>query len=335
MALSGSETQPPVTVIMPVRNEESFLARCLESLAATDYPVDRLEVLILDGGSTDRSRAIAEGFRPRLPGLQVLDNPDRIQAAGFNQGLLGATGDIVVRMDAHTLYAPDYISHCVRLLRDSGAQNVGGPQRAVGETAVTRAIAFAVSSKFGAGDAQYRYADKDTWSDTVYLGSWRRETLRSLGGMRTDWAVNEDYEMNYRLRQAGGRILVSPTIKSTYFVRGTIPKLARQYFRYGFWKVRTLTAHPASLRWRQLVAPGFAGYLILLPLLIPTLGLVAMVPGLLYLIALGFVTLQASRVAGVPWWYLPIVFPTIHASWGLGFLAGWFRWLPARNTATP
>ena len=321
---------PFVTVVMPIRNEEAFLARCLDSVAATDYPPDRFELLILDGRSTDRSVAIAEGYRDRIPGLRVLDNPDRIQAAAFNRAVEVARGDYVVRMDAHTLYAPDYVSRCVELLQSSGAANVGGPQRAVGETPLTRAIAFAVSSRFGAGDASYRHTETDVWSDTVYLGAWRLDTVRSLGGMRSDWAVNEDYEFNYRLRRSGGRVLVSPSIRSTYFVRGTLAKLARQYFRYGLWKVRTLMSHPASLRLRQTVAPAFSIYLVTLPITAWVLGWPAVTPLAAYLLALAVVTGLASRREGVTWWFLPLIYPVIHLSWGLGFRLGWLRWLPGR-----
>src|SRR5690606_38497202 len=139
---------------------------------------------------------------------------------------------------------PDYITESVRLLEETGAANVGGVQRATGNNPVSRAIAAAVSSRFAAGDAAYRNATTPGWTDTVYLGAWRTDTLRQLGGMRPGWAVNEDYEMNVRLRAAGGRIYLSPTIRSTYFVRGSLAKLSRQYFRYGFWKVRTLVTHP-------------------------------------------------------------------------------------------
>lgn len=321
---------PTVSIIMPIRNEEAFLDRCLGSVAETTYPIDRLELLVVDGMSTDRSREIAESFRDRLPGLRVIENPARIQAVAFNLGLSMALGELIVRMDAHTLYDPNYVSVCVDSLLRTGAENVGGPQRSKGDTPLTRAIAFAVSSRFGAGDASYRYTDVAVWADTVYLGSWRRKTLECLGGMRPDWAVNEDYELNIRLRKQGGRILVTPAAKSTYFVRGSIPKLARQYFRYGLWKVRTLTVHPASIRWRQLVAPGFVSYLVLLPQLHSWFGGIAFVPIYLYLTALLWLTASSAASLGAAATWLPMVFPTIHLSWGVGFLLGWLRWLPDR-----
>jgi glycosyltransferase involved in cell wall biosynthesis len=323
---------PVVTIIMPIRNEEQFLPRCLESVAQTTYSRNRLEVLVVDGLSTDRSVAIAESFADRLPGLRVLTNPARIQSAAFNLALAQARGDVIVRMDAHTLYQPDYVEQCVRLLESTGAANVGGPQRAAGESPVTRAIAFAVSSRFGAGDATYRYAERDSWVDTVYLGAWRRATVERLGGMNPAWAVNEDYEMNYRLRQAGGKVLVSPAIQSTYFVRGSLPKLARQYFRYGFWKVRTLTVHPRSLRWRQLVAPAFVGYLAAIPILWALVGRAALVPLAAYALVVIGIGLRAVRRLGGAALLVPIIFPIIHCSWGAGFLTGWFRWLPGRRS---
>ncbi len=315
---------------MPIRNEQAFLARCLDSVAATDYPLDRLEVLILDGESTDQSVEIATSYRTRIPGLRVVPNPARIQAAAFNLGLGLAQGEIIVRMDAHTLYAPDYVSRCVALLETTGAANVGGPQRSVGETPLGHAIAFAVSSRFAAGDAAYRYATADVWGDTVYLGSWKKETLKALGGMRPDWAVNEDWEMNYRLRQTGGQILVSPSVRSTYFVRGTLKKLATQYFRYGFWRVRTLTVHPRSLRWRQLIPAGFAGYVWALPATVAWLGWPALIPLGAYGAGLAAATATGARTPGVPWWYLPVIFPLIHLSFGTGFLLSVLRHVPAR-----
>ena len=282
---------PLVTVVVPMRNEAAGILRCLESILANQIPGD-LELLVLDGESTDGSAQLVGELAMRAPRVRLLDNPARLPADAFNIGLAAARGRYLVRMDAHTLYEPDYISESVRLLEETGAANVGGVQRATGTTATSRAIAAAVSSRFAAGDAAYRNATTAGWTDTVYLGSWRTDTLRALGGMRPGWAVNEDYEMNIRLRASGGRIYLSPTIRSTYFVRGSLSKLARQYFRYGFWKVRTLRMHPGSVRWRQLVAPAFA-----LSLLATPLNIWLMVPQLvrLPLIANACATMHASE----------------------------------------
>lgn len=319
---------PTVTVVIPMRNEAANIAACLDSVRASRLPAGvTLEILVLDGASTDASPAIVAEIATRDPRVRLLPNPDRLQAPAFNRGLAEARGTYLVRLDAHSLYADDYIAECVRLLDETGAGNVGGVQRAVGTHRLSRAIAAAVSSPFAAGDAKYRHATEPQWTDTVYLGAWRTETLRALGGMKTDWAVNEDYEMNVRLRAAGHRVYLSPTIRSTYFVRASLRKLARQYVRYGFWKVRTLLAHPGSLRWRQTVAPAFVLSLLATPLLVHWLGW----PGAAHLIAYAAANLAASLLVArrhglalLP--LLPLIFLTIHLAWGTGFLAGCCYW---------
>jgi glycosyltransferase involved in cell wall biosynthesis len=321
-------TDPLVTVVVPMRNEAAGIVACLESILASEPPGHDLELLVLDGDSTDHSAALVTQLAKRDPRVRLLRNPARLQADAFNLGLAEARGRYLVRMDAHTRYATDYISECVRLLEETGAANVGGVQRATGTSATSEAIAAAVSSRFAAGDAAYRHATTPGWTDTVYLGAWRTTTLRELGGMRPGWAVNEDYEMNVRLRAAGGRIYLSPTIRSTYFVRGSLAKLARQYFRYGFWKVRTLRMHPGSVRWRQLVAPAFALAVLLTPLSVMLLGpLLGSLHLLAYLLAnLLASVVVASRTAWRHLLRLPVVFLLVHLGWGFGFLAGWCHW---------
>ncbi len=319
---------PLVTVVIPMRNEEAGIEACLDSVLANRLPDGgTFELLVLDGESDDRSAAIVEGIARRDPRVRRIENPKRLQAPAFNLGIAAARGRYLVRMDAHSLYAEDYVAESVRLLEETGAGNVGGVQRATGKSWMARAIAAAVSSKFAAGDAAYRNATAPQWTDTVYLGAWRTETLRQLGGMREDWAVNEDYEMNVRLRATGAKIYLSPTIRSTYFVRPSLRKLARQYVRYGFWKVRTLVAHPTSLRWRQLVAPAFVLSLLLTPVTVSALGALGAAHLALYLVA--NLAASALTAAKAGWGYLPalpVIFFTIHCSWGSGFLAGCLVW---------
>ena len=326
-------TEPRVSVVVPMRNEESGIIECLESILANQVEGD-LEVLVLNGDSDDRSPALVEELSHRDPRVKLVPNPARLQADAFNIGLELARGEFLVRMDAHTLYEPDYISECVRLLEETGAENVGGVQSAVGSSVVSCAIAAAVASRFAAGDAKYRNSTEPAWVDTVYLGAWRTETVRELGGMIPGYAVNEDYEMNIRLRRAGGRIYLSPTIRSSYSVRGSLPKLTRQYFRYGLWKVRTLMLHPGSLRWRQMVAPLFVLSLLAAPVLYALVGMIGLSHIFLYLTA----NLLASiRTASNTSWsnlpLLPVVFALIHLSWGSGFLTGMARWPLSRTDA--
>lgn len=314
---------PFVTVIMPVRNESKFLPGCLDSLLANDYPQERLEILVADGMSTDRSREILAQYSRRFPCVRVLDNPGRIVPTGLNQVIGQAQGDIIVRADAHTVFAPDYIRRCAHLLQTTAASNVGGPQRSVGQDYMSEAIAVATTSRFAAGDAKFRFSEEQAWVETVYLGAWWKETLLALGGFNEEWVVNQDFELNHRLRLGGGKILLSPAIKCDYFVRPSLSALARQYFRYGVWKVKTLGAYPNSLRWRQLMAPSFVAAALGLLVLTPWTPLPALVLVLLYALASLSASAISARRRG--WRYLPILpltFATVHFAWGMGFWAG-------------
>jgi glycosyltransferase involved in cell wall biosynthesis len=315
-----------VTVVVPMRNEEEFIGPCLDSLLANVID-GAIEVLVYDGESEDRSAALVAEVASRDPRVQLRQNPRRIQAAAFNDAIGHARGEFVVRADAHSVYPANYLDECVRLLRETGAVNVGGIQVARGTSWISGAIAAALTSRFAVGDAKYRYATKAGFTDTVYLGSWRIETLRQMHGMREDWAVNEDYELNVRLRAAGGRIFLSPTIRSTYFVRGSLASLARQYVRYGFWKVRTLLEHTGSLRWRQVVAPAFVLSLLATVPLVHWLGAIGALHLLVYAVAnIGASAITAARSS---WRFLPIlpaIFLVLHVAWGIGFLSGICYW---------
>jgi glycosyltransferase involved in cell wall biosynthesis len=323
-----------VTVVIPMRNEEEFIGACLESLLANVID-GAFEILVYDGESNDRSAALVAEIASRDPRVRLSRNPRRIQAAAFNDAIGHARGEFVVRADAHSIYPANYLDECVRLLRETGAANVGGIQIATGTTWTSKAIAATLSSRFAVGDAKYRYAAEPGFTDTVYLGSWRTATLRAAGGMREDWAVNEDYELNVRLRAAGGQVFLSPTIRSTYFVRASIPSLARQYFRYGFWKVRTLLEHIGSLRWRQIVAPAFVVSLLATAPLVHWLGAIGALHLLVYAVAnIGVSVITASRSS---WRFLPLlpaIFLIIHVAWGLGFLSGICYWPFVRRSVS-
>ena len=320
---TADDTLPFVSVLVPMRNEQRHIARCLDSILQTDYPKPKMEILVIDGMSTDGSGPIVESYSQKWPFIQLLDNPRRIQAAALNRGLGQAKGQIVIRMDAHTVYAPDYIRQCVLALENTGAASVGGRQAAVGSGYLSNVVGAAFSSRFAAGDAKYRYCDTEQWVDTVYLGAWHTRTLRDLGGFNEEWAVNEDYELNYRLRKNGGKILLSPGIKCFYHVRGSLSGLARQYARYGFWKVKTVAAHPGSLRWRQLACPAFVAALALSAVLIPVRPMYAAIVPAAYVtanLAASFLTAARRGFLLLP--LLPLVFIIMHIAWGAGFWAG-------------
>lgn len=315
---------PFVSVVMPVRNEERFIARSLGAALGQDYPADRFEIIVVDGQSDDQTRAVIRAL-PGAERVQIIDNPRRRQAFGLNLGLGQARGAIIVRVDGHTIIARDYVSQCVRALRETGAVNVGGRMEPHGETRVGRAIAAAALSRFGVPSA-FHVSDRAQFVDTVYLGAWPREALVAAGGFNERLRVNEDYELNIRLREAGGRIYLSPAIRSAYYGRQTLRGLARQYLLYGWDRTNTLRLHPGSLKPRQLVAPAFVAALVVGAALAPLgraalgawLGLLA-----LYILADIFAAARATRAAGGD--LLPLalaVFPIMHLSWGLGFWAG-------------
>lgn len=315
-----------VSIVIPMRNEERFIARCLDSIMANDYPRSQFEVLIADGMSTDRSRDIVQEYSKEFPNIMLLDNPKKIRVTANNVGIRAARGEIIVSMDVHVLYARDYIKKCVELLQTTGAANVGGIQKAIGYDYVTNAIALATSTPFGIGDAEFRYLKKEKWVDTVYLGAWYKKTLEDVGYFNENWVRNGDYELNYRIRKAGGKILLSPDVKCEYYVRSSLLKLARQYFLYGKWRVKTVKVHPDSIRWRHLISPLLIVWLLLSPILFLTGFRLWWIPAGIYVVYTIFVSCGIGLNEGVQ--YIPILIPTfwiLHISWGLGFVFGIFN----------
>ena len=315
---------PTVTIIVPVRNEEQFIERTFRTILAQDFPADRTEILVIDGMSTDRTGEILARLQIDHPNIQVITNPRRLQSHGMNLGIHLARGEYVVRMDAHAMYAPDYVRRCVELLQRGDAGEVGGVQKAIGTTYFTQAVALAMTHPYGVGDARFRYTKCEIYADTVYLGAWRRSTLLELGGFSNE--VNEEGDLNYRLRKAGYRILVSPRIELQYIVRRTLLELVRQYAWYGRARTQTLVRYPDSVRWRQLAAPLLVLALVFSVAIFPVsppLGL--MLPSLYIASDLG-VSAALSWRKGIR--YFPavsVIFAAMHISYGLGFFGGMFR----------
>ena len=315
-----------VTVIMPIRNEQTFIARSLGAVLDQDYPHDRIEILIADGMSDDGTLEKIQTL-PGADRVRIVANPERIQAAGLNKAILQAGGEIIVRVDGHTVIAPDYVRQCVKALTETNAQNVGGPMNPVGITPMGKAIAAAGKSPFAVPTA-FHVSQEAQLTDTVYLGAWRQTNLLQLGLFDESCNINEDYELNYRIRKAGGKIYFTPAIQSYYYGRQTLGLLARQYFSYGKAKTRTLRIHPTSVRPRQLVAPLFVAGLCfggILGLIFPFAKIAWLACVLLYFSAnLFFSRKVASETAWENLWRLPLVFFTIHVAWGLGFWLGLF-----------
>lgn len=333
-----AEEFPFVSVVVPMRNEQRFIERCLRSLMAQDYPQDRFEVIVVDGGSDDGSREILDSLRPDFAGLRVVENRGRHTGRGLNIGLALAQGDVIARLDAHAIAAPSFIRESVAALQRTGADVVGGPITTLGEGRVGKSIAIAMASPFGVGNATFRYSHQEQWTDTVAFPAYRRDVFDRFGTF-AEIEAGEDDEFHYRLRDGGARILLTPNVSSTYYGRSSLWALAKQYFSYGQAKVVVLSRHPRRTRLRQLapaclvlgifgtaIAAAFGG-LMLLPL--------AVLAGIYVGVSVGF-------SLGLAWQHgwqhalrLPITFATMHFAYGLGFLGGLLRRTFGQPVAVP
>lgn len=321
---------PFVSVIMPVRNEQAHIANTIASVLRQDYPQGLLEMIIVDGQSSDDTRRVVTDIIESHPKryIRLLDNPGRIVPTGFNRALALARGDVIVRVDGHCELAPDYVRRCVDLLRTTGADNVGGMQLAIGETVAGMAIARATSSPFGVGNARFHYASSPGWVDTVYLGCYRRDVFERIGVFDEEMVRNQDDEFNFRLTQSGGRIWLDPQIKTKYTCRSSIRALLRQYFQYGVYKVRVMQKRRGVASWRQLVPGMFvvasvASILASVTLASWIFASVVLGP---YLVVNCAMSVHNARSNWHLLPYLLVVFPCLHVGYGTGFLAGLWRW---------
>lgn len=315
---------PFATVIMPIRNEEHFIARSLGAVLAQDYPKDRYEVLIADGMSHDSTRErIRSISQDAGVAIEIIDNPQQIVPTGFNLALARARGEIILRVDGHTIIAPDYVRQCVNLLLQTTADNVGGKMHAVGGTLFADAVALATSSRFGVGGASFHYSDREEWVDTVYMGAWRRELFDRVGAFDEEMVRNQDDEHNYRIRAQGGRILLSPAVRSTYYNRTTWRALWRQYFQYGYWKIRVMQKHSAQMRPRQFAPLALVLSFIVSVAFAPRFPRVALVAPVTYITGNLTMSFLVGKTHGFPViWRLCIAFATLHLGYGTGFLLG-------------
>jgi succinoglycan biosynthesis protein ExoA len=333
---SGNSTPVFVSVVLAVRNEQAHIAACLDAVLRQDYSHARMEVLVSDGMSSDRTReVIARVASGRNVSVRVLDNPEHIVSPGLNRAINQARGNIIVRVDGHTIIASDYVRQCVNALERTNADAVGGRMDAVGETPFGSAVALATSSAFGVGGARFHYSEKEEQVDTAYLGAWRRSVFEKVGLFDEEQVRNQDDEFNYRLRAQGGSIMLVPSIKSIYYSRATPQSLWRQYRQYGEWKVRVMQKHPREMQFRQFVPPLFVLSLAVLSVMstFSRVGLVALAALLCaYLAANVSASIMACRRS--KWWrFLPLLcgaFGVLHLAYGSGFLWGllrfWSRW---------
>jgi glycosyltransferase involved in cell wall biosynthesis len=319
-----------LSVIVPCLNEEARITGLLDAIYAQDYSRSELEVLIADGLSTDNTRKVITIFQTEHPDLKlnVLDNPSRRIPAGLNLAIAASKGNYILRLDAHCVPNPDYLSRSIASLQAGAGWNVGGVWeiKPGAQTWIAQAIAAAAAHPLGVGDAFYRFTSRAQEVDTVPFGAFARELIEKIGPFDETLLANEDYEFNARIRKAGGKIWLDPAIRSQYFARATLSELARQYWRYGYWKWQMLRRYPETLKLRQAAPPAFALGLILLPLLSllwPVLGWVFLAQVVSYASLLfGAALFKVIKTGQIQLSLgLPLAIATMHLSWGFGFLA--------------
>lgn len=313
-----------ISVIVPCRNEVQHIDSFLEGVCAQKLEAgDRLEVIIADGMSDDGTRERLSAWQTRMRDLVVIENTKKITSAALNGAIEKARGEFIIRMDVHTIYAPDYVSQCVRALKDTGATCVGGPWRPEGEHGLQRAIALAFSSRFGSGGAQSRRVDYTGPVDTVYLGAWRRKDLLRLGGFDETLVRNQDDELNLRILRSGGTVWQCAAIRSTYRPRASLAALFRQFYQYGYWKVPVIRKHRLPASARHLAPAAFLGAIALSLLtapFAPYVGLAGCVLVAVYLAA-AFASTLAIGEPGASWNIVRALM-CMHFGYGLGFSHG-------------
>jgi succinoglycan biosynthesis protein ExoA len=318
---------PRVTIAMPAYNEEKYIEACISSVQAQDYPAELIEILVADGRSTDRTREILAEMSAVDPRIKMIDNPERLQAAGLGHMVKQAQGDVIVRMDVHCEYAPDYVRKCVETMERTGADNVGGAQRAKSKTPFQRALCALLQSPLGVGGAKYRSADAEGFVDTVFLGAFRRKIFETVGLWDPKAITNEDAELNQRILESGGQIYLSRDIVVHYFPRDSFKTLAKQYYKYGRGRARTLLKLGTVPTIRPfipfLMTAGAATMLV-----VPPLWPLAPVAFATYALATGAEAVRVSKGLGPA--AIPMVwamFPTLHFSHGIGVAAGFIQYI--------
>jgi succinoglycan biosynthesis protein ExoA len=320
-------TPPGVSIVLPVLNEEPYLAETVGRLLSQTYD-GPTEIILAVAPSQDRTSAIADGLAAGSSRVRVVANPTGRTATALNLAIAAASYGIVVRVDGHAFVPDDYLAIAVETLVRTGADNVGGIMAAVGETPFEFAVARAMTTRLGVGGAAFHVGGEEGPALTVYLGAFRRSALERVGGYDESFTRAQDWEMNHRIRASGGLVWFTPRLRVTYRPRPTLRRLARQYLEYGRWRREVARAHPGTLSVRYLAPPATT-----VGVLGGTLaGLVGAATGTTWL-QLGWLApagyaalvLVGSLVvsAGLPMrarLWLPAVFVTMHGSWGWGFL---------------
>lgn len=313
---------PLVSVIIPCRNEEKTIHESILSLQKQQYPMDRLEIIVADGFSTDHTREKLAKLKKIIPQLYVVDNPQIITPAAMNCAIRASRGSVIVLLGAHASFSENYLAEAVKLLESEDVDCVGGRIETISSTPSAQVIAIAMSSPFGIGDAKFRYSDKEELVDTVAFGAYRREVFDRIGYFDEALPRNEDDEFNYRLRKTGGKILLSPKMRAQYYSRASLRSLWRQYYGYGKGKVKVAQKHATMMKARHIIPALFVASTVILSIISlfqPTLLFPLMLCLSSYFAVSLFFSYRVAQIYG--WKYLftlPLVFLILHVSYGCG-----------------
>jgi len=317
---------PAVSAVLPVLNEERNLRAAVESVLGQDYPGE-IEVVVALGPSHDNTDALAATLAAADPRVRCVANPSGRTPAGLNAAIRASRHEVIARVDGHAELPHDYLRIAVETMLRTSADNVGGLMWAEGRTPFERAVARAMTSRFGVGNAPFHVGGEEGPADTVYLGVFRREAIERVGGFDERYMRAQDWEMNYRLRQLGGLVWFTPALRVAYRPRETLRLLADQYYHYGRWRYEVMRQHPDSVNLRY-IAPPTALTALVGGIIVGVLGVVS--PWLFLGFAIPAVYFTGVLVASVVTsrgldararWWLPLVYPTMHIAWGSGFLS--------------
>ena len=308
-----------ITVVCPVYNEEKYIEKLLYFFVHAK-PDDK-ELIIMDGNSTDQTKSIVLEWSKKDPRIRLLSNPHKTVPYALNMAIESSSGDPVIRLDAHTVYADDYFEKIMETFAQTGADIVGGPMRATGSNPLQRAVAMATSTRFGIGDSSFHDANHRGFVDTVYLGAWKRNIFNDVGMFDTKMKRNQDDEFHYRAKSKGKKIFLNPEIRSLYYPRDSFTALFSQYYQYGLYKPLVLKKVKSAVKIRHIIPCLFLSYITLIPFLYLLVGKISLLPAALYLILDVFFSFVYAR--GVKEKFLSLwVYPTLHISYGAGFIAG-------------
>ncbi len=314
-----------VSVVIPCRNEEKYIGKCIQSIIDQSYGIDNIEVMVCDGCSDDSTQKIIKDYNIQYSQIKLVINEKRVAPTAMNLGIKASVGEIIVIFGAHAYMDSDYIKICVEKLKNTNIACVGGRIINISENSMAEAISFSMASPFGVGNALFRFSEKEQLVDTVAFGAYRRSIFDEIGYFDEELVRNQDDELNFRIAKSDNKILLAPTIISHYYTRGSFGKLWTQYFQYGFWKVRVIQKHKKPAAVRHLIPLLFVISLILGSVISPFSKVVKylfIAEIIAYLLGAIIFSLKASggKIKYVP--RMILAFLILHLSYGIGFLEG-------------